>query len=368
MRYAGRFRQAGCGIGAIAVALSVTCAAAQSPSPAAGCNTVPKPPTAGGASIAQAAANNVQQKNWQPRGGEVEFTLRSFVSLPPEAQVLVCFRWKTDPDGVDPYVESRPSRLDRSSDGLTLKVTTTVPNLPRFSNASGARVHNRLGFVPVADVRILILNKDNAPVADASTAIGVPSRMLALALALSIVGFAWALLYFVATWRLTHPKIRQANWMLRIIATPSGRASLSQLQIVLWTLVVAGSAVYVMAASGDLIQISNGTLVLLGIAGAAGIASKAHSQGQDAAAAAAGTPPEITTPRLSDLLMSDSSQGEVGEIDVARMQMLLFTLIAAVFVTTKVFVSFVIPDIPEGFQILMGISNAVYMGAKVAQK
>jgi hypothetical protein len=217
-------------------------------------------------------------------------------------------------------------------------------------------------------VRILILNKDNAPVADASTAIGVPSRMLALALALSIVGFAWALLYFVATWRLTHPKIRQANWMLRIIATPSGRASLSQLQIVLWTLVVAGSAVYVMAASGDLIQISNGTLVLLGIAGAAGIASKAHSQGQDAAAAAAGTPPEITTPRLSDLLMSDSSQGEVGEIDVARMQMLLFTLIAAVFVTTKVFVSFVIPDIPEGFQILMGISNAVYMGAKVAQK
>ena len=90
--------------------------------------------------------------------------------------------------------------------------------------------------------------------------------------------------------------------------------------------------------------------MLLGIAGAAGIASKAHSQGQDAAAAAAGTPPEITTPRLSDLLMSDSSQGEVGEIDVARMQMLLFTLIAAVFVTTKVFVSFVIPDIPEGFQ------------------
>ena len=153
---------------------------------------------------------------------------------------------------------------------------------------------------------------------------------------------------FVATWRLTHPKIQQANWMLRIIATPSGRASLSQLQIVLWTLVVAGSAVYVMAASGALIQISNGTLVLLGIAGAAGIASKAHSQGQDAAAAAAGTPPEITTPRLSDLLMSDSGQGEVGEIDVARMQMLMFTVIAAVFVTAKVFVSFVIPDIPEG--------------------
>ena len=136
MRYAGRFRDGrarhrrgpGCAIGHLR--------GGAGPSPAAGCNTVPKPPTAGGASIAQASANNVQQKNWQPRGGEVEFTLRSFVSLPPDAQVLVCFRWKTDPDGVDPYVESRPSRLDRSSDGLTLKVTTTVPNLPRFSNAA----------------------------------------------------------------------------------------------------------------------------------------------------------------------------------------------------------------------------------------
>ena len=231
-------------------------------------------------------------------------------------------------------------------------------------------MHNRLGFVPVADVRVLVLGKDNAPVADASTAIGVPSRMLALGVRVSSPShWHWGPLYLVATWRLTHPKIQQANWTLRIIATPSGRASLSQLQIVLWTLVVAGAAVYVMAASGDLIQISNGTLVLLGIAGAAGIASKAHSQGQEAAAAAAGTPPpEITAPRWSDLLMSDTAQGEAGEIDVARMQMLMFTLIAAVFVTAKVFVSFAIPDIPEGFQILMGISNAVYMGAKVAQK
>jgi uncharacterized protein YqgC (DUF456 family) len=49
------------------------------------------------------------------------------------------------------------------------------------------------------------------------------------------------------------------------------------------------------------------------------------------------------------------------------MQMLMFTLIAAAFVAAKVSVSYVIPEIPEGFQILMGISNAVYVGAKVTQ-
>jgi hypothetical protein len=37
--------------------------------PACACNTVEKPPTAGGASISMVAAVNAQQKRWQPRGG-----------------------------------------------------------------------------------------------------------------------------------------------------------------------------------------------------------------------------------------------------------------------------------------------------------
>ena len=70
-----------------------------------------------------------------------------------------------------------------------------------------------------------------------------------------------------------------------------------------------------------------------------------------------------------DVAIGIDNAGNVArEIDVARVQMLLFTLIAAVFVVTKVLVSYVIPEIPEGFQILMGISNGVYMGSKVVQK
>ena len=330
---------------------------------------MPKPSTAGGASIAQAAANNVQQKNWQPRGGEVEFTLRSFVSLPPEAQVLVCFRWKTEPDGVDPYVESRPSRLDRSSDGLTLKVTTTVPNLLRFSSDRGARVHNRLGFVPVADVRVLVLGKDNAPVADASTAIGVPSRMLALGFASVTIALALGILYLVATWRLTHPKIRASELDAahhRNAIRPGQPVAIADRPV------DAGGRRLGGLRHGRIREISFRSATepwcCWGSRERRASPPRRTARGRRPRRPPPGHRPEITAPRLSDLLMSDSSQGEVGEIDVARMQMLLFTLIAAVFVTTKVFVSFVIPDIPEGFQILMGISNAVYMGAKVAQK
>ncbi len=48
--------------------------------------------------------------------------------------------------------------------------------------------------------------------------------------------------------------------------------------------------------------------------------------------------------------------------------MLLFTLITAVFVLLKVVTNYVIPEISDGFVTLMGISNSVYMGSKIAQR
>jgi Penicillinase repressor len=55
------------------------------------------------------------------------------------------------------------------------------------------------------------------------------------------------------------------------------------------------------------------------------------------------------------------------EIDTARFQMLLFTLITAAFVLMNVVTTYVIPEISTGFQTLMGISNGVYLGSKIAQ-
>jgi hypothetical protein len=186
----------------------------------------------------------------------------------------------------------------------------------------------------------------------------------------------------------------QWDLVLSVITLPSGYASLSQFQIMIWTFTVAASAVYVMALSGELIQVSTGTLVLLGISGAAGIGAKWHSQAQvapDAAGAASGAAPGPTPaplgsksafgdgggavsgprqPMWSDLVFSEVVVNGVErrEIDVARVQMLYFTAITASFVVLKVVTTYVIPEIPDGFQVLMGISNAVYMGSKVAQK
>src|ERR1041385_8086951 len=73
------------------------------PSPEmSGCNTVEKPLSAGGASMMPEPFG--QQKNWQPPGGEITFTVRSFVAIPAEAFVLVCFRWKRSAEQQDSFI------------------------------------------------------------------------------------------------------------------------------------------------------------------------------------------------------------------------------------------------------------------------
>ena len=59
-----------------------------------------------------------------------------------------------------------------------------------------------------------------------------------------------------------------------MISTRAGVASLSQLQVILWTFVIGTGAVYVMVISGGLIDISDGTLILLGIAGVVTVGTK----------------------------------------------------------------------------------------------
>ncbi|TMJ58117.1 MAG: hypothetical protein E6G81_11515 [Alphaproteobacteria bacterium] len=415
--------------------------AVQSPTPgppaaaaaetAPGCKTLAKA-SAGGASVVQAAEESLQHKSWQAEGGEIQFAVKSLVAIPADASVVVCFRWQSKSESKADFIEKLPSRLELSSDGKLLKVTTAVPSDlgPKPSDVATA-----LPLVPLAEVRILAIdNKKKELAADASTAIGITYPLGGLILALAAVALGFGVLYIAVVRRVTHPGILQANWLLRIISTPSGFASLSQFQIVLWTFVVAASAVYVMSLSGQLIQITNGMLVLLGIAGLAGIGAKAHSEALGASAEATAAtaaaakaaadieaaqkaaeaavpptdpvaaarvaaannvaatqaaaqgaiaaatkaranalkdPPPNQIPRWSDLIVNESIKDDgtrTREIDVARFQMLLFTLITAVFVLMNVITTYVIPEISTGFQTLLGISNGVYMGSKIVQR
>ena len=125
---------------------------------------------------------------------------------------------------------------------------------------------------------------------DVSVPVGVTHRRVALLIAAIFIGFAWWAVLRLAKVR---PTIRGGP-LLRMIANRNGYASLSQLQITLWTFVIAGGAMYVMALSGALIDIPTQALTLLGISGVtvlgATLPAATASSGPPAAAAAATMP------------------------------------------------------------------------------
>lgn len=371
------------------------------------------------------------KKHWQPRGGEFTFVIDTPAAMPSDALITVCFGWKladkpTDPNG---FIESRPTRIVKlEPDKKSMTIAATVPDLPPAlplfgGNAETAKgdqrgkvgVYQGFGTVPVADVRILVYRPDGESIVDVLTTAGVTRVPWAVAGALGAVAIALVLLYWCS--RIRQPELK-ANPLLRVIASERNYASLSQAQIILWTLVVGASAVYVMALSGDLIDITGGTLVLLGIAGVATVASKWKSALDDrpkpgAAPPAGGPPPGAAgpppatpppgapaptvpapapapvapaavappaappvrpvplkaQPEWADLVISvEMVDGKpVQTIDVTRVQMLFFTLITAAFVVLTVGSTYEIPPIPDGFMTLMGISNGVYLGSKFAK-
>jgi hypothetical protein len=415
-----------------------------------------------------------EHRKWQPVGGEFEFTVKSNKVIPANAPVLVCFRWKLEQGDPKQFYDSGPTHIvDRQPQ--TIKVAATVLQIPdeptwwpawwpTKGQPSNLRISDFaipvVDLVPLVDARILILDNDGVPIVDVLTTVGITNVFFALVITVLVLAFVFISLGHVCRARLEYlPKRKR---LLNIITTRSGYASLSQFQIVLWTFVVLASAAYVMSLSGDLIPISTGTLVLLGISGSATIIAKAKSESDaaaprpapDPAAAAAAadaaekdaqklrnaTSPDadaiaeadakaaaarakavaadavaaatkkraavalaaadqkqaaeneataaennaqqmlkaaaIATeaakratrqrhPLWSDLVMEET-QGR--ELDVTRVQMLYFTLVTAAFVLLKVITSYEIPVIPEGFLLLMGISNSVYVGSKFANK
>jgi hypothetical protein len=66
-------------------------------------------------------------------------------------------------------------------------------------------------------------------------------------------------------------------------------------------------------------------------------------------------------PRWSDLVVVTDGR---NEMDVTRVQMLFFTVVAAAFVLSQILAKSMIPEIPMGFVTLMGISNGVYLTSK----
>lgn len=231
---------------------------------------------------------------WQPRGGEVSFTITNADGRALDAMSIVaCFRWHDGRNGR--WAGSPvPLRVIAASPG-TITYGARVPDLPAVQSWWLARVFGAaeqeefagLWLVPIADFRIVAVSDADWKTLDTVVPVGVTSVGFSSLLALIGVAAAWFMLYAFGSRR----GVPGRDAVLKLVSTRNGYASLSQLQTLLWSFVVGASGIYVMALSGNLIDISNGTLVVLGITGFAFVGSKLQSHVEDRARDAAGDVP-----------------------------------------------------------------------------
>jgi hypothetical protein len=199
---------------------------------------------------------------WQPLGGAISFSLKGsgLSNKPP----IVCFAYHGSPFASSPCVWLHSN--DTATN--TLVYNATVP--PKLTGPRQFFAGARTGIVALsAKIRVIVPDGKGSALTNVTEPIGITSAIVSALLAAIAMALAFAFMWGVA-WTLNVPGKR----LLRIISTRSGVASLSQLQVILWTFVVGTGAVYVMAISGGLIDISNGTLILLGISGVAAVGSK----------------------------------------------------------------------------------------------
>ena len=432
------------------------------PAAAADCNAAPPNPKP-----SDVVVKVDQGTAWQPRGGQVRIVVESATQMLKGTDVTVCFRWSSGQQA-----QYLPPAAVQTAESTPMKAVyrVTVPELKRVDSSWFDRVSGKLPadptqpaqfdngmIVPVADVKVIVGTAEST-LATTVLEVGVTSVWNAVLVTLLCVLGAQGLLY---SWAV-HRKVPGRSPWMRMVSTREGYASLSQMQIVLWSFLFGAGATYVMILSGSLIDIPTGALVLLGIAGATTLGSRIQGANAQAAApspsadlpaatAAPAAPQNVSviastdhtvtlqwdppatgaaaavyavsyarqavadwresddritqnSHRVSKLLPdttyvfqvtarnTNSASAPVqvtertkqaaliprqpvwsdlvvtphhpGEIDVTRVQMLFFTLISVAFVAIKLITSYMIPDIPEGFMLLMGISNGVYLSAK----
>jgi hypothetical protein len=240
---------------------------------------------------------------WQPPSGEFRFTITpSNDSNVPD----VCLAWSSFKSGECP-IKLTVRRVSVSTG--TPQGATFAATLPRDLGLDDDWAKNAKSYYP--DLTIFgwplmprqILSAaylriwDTAADHPVDFDVAITSRRFAAAATLLAIVLAGCALFRFAK-HLGVPGPRESSvfrlWSvpLRLISTANGWASLSQFQVLLWSFVVGGGAVYVMTLTGSLIPISSGTLILLGIAGGAAVLTevKDNQQSQSGAGTAAPGP------------------------------------------------------------------------------
>lgn len=300
-------------------------------------------------------------------GQQIILNLRNLKGQLTQETLQVCFRGHDSQDIGKPYIMSPEVEVLRPNSSETM-LKVTIPEFPDgLPDFHWDRLDTWLQFgaAPV-QIKVIAFDKDKKTITmEATKDFAISRAWLAMLIGTAALAFGY-LLPIVIFRRFTtnNEPVFEFNPIWLAIGR-SGKASLSLFQIWLWTLLVFSSAAYVLTISGQLIKITNEVLILLGISGAASLAAKLtaisrEERGIAIVARLNGSSVVKEAPEWVDLISTG------GRFDAFKFQMLLFTGLTALFVLFSVLVDLKFPEIPESFLWLMGISNGVYLGGKLA--
>ena len=275
--------------------------------------------------------NVLPKTAWQPPDGRVQFTVTAPEGKVPSAidtlKIQVCFGWpkqiqkSADKAEAQQYYHSTYLRTVARSD-TSVTFETNLPDELWAGKADSWRpnlwssLHYRIntvlnrprhvfdgwGLIPIVNMRVTAQSQVSSGTStelitqDAVLPVGVSSHLIALLMMILSVGIFWAILLGWAQRRGI-----PGRGILKVISNRKNYASLSQFQIVLWTIVIGGGAVYVMSLTGSLIDIPDQALALLGIAGFSALSATYHLEHRELApptpASTSATPAAKTSDR-----------------------------------------------------------------------
>jgi len=205
--------------------------------------------------------------------------------------------------------------------------------------------------------------------------VSVTSKLCALIATLVFVGTFYLFLAII-TYTKDTQSVEGPGWLaytlspIRISAAWFGEASMSQVQLLVFTFIVAGLLFYHLLIAGILSEISTNLLMLVGISavgtGASKFAQTVKTSLKDQTARYLigkgwyrwDQIPARSHATLGNLLLTD------GRLDIYKFQMAIFTVVVAVYVIHAGYISLVDVKISETMLYLIGISQGVYVGGK----
>lgn len=154
------------------------------------------------------------------------------------------------------------------------------------------------------------------------------------------------------------------RWLAGLFIGPDNEPSLSLSQIFIWTTITVWGFIYVYMVSGSLLTMTTDMMGLLGIAGAGTVAAR-WLGARETASTPQGTRSQASANASTDMVFWRILSTN-GNFDLLKLQLFLFTVTIAAYVVYRILDSAAFPALDANTLLLLGVSQGVYIGGKVA--